>query len=134
MEREFLSARRELLAKAVNDFLDSLLTGIAPELPVAPSILEREEIVIPGGFASDEEERMVRQCNDWIIEKGLPPGEILYELADPNTGEPLAILDLVWPNGLQECYSQPVALLIDETSDTLEAANGLRSASCLVPR
>lgn len=121
--REFLSARRELLAKAANDFLDSLLTGIAPELPVAPSILEREEIVIPGGFVSDEEERMIRQCNDWIIEKGLPAGEILYELADLNTGEPLAILDLAWPNGLQECYSQPVALLIDETSDTLEAAN-----------
>lgn len=54
------------------------------------------------------------QCNDWIRQQGLPPGEFLYELADPQTGAVLATLDLAWPNGLQEGYSQPVALLIDE--------------------
>ncbi|MFQ5751538.1 MAG: hypothetical protein ACE5HI_06025, partial [bacterium] len=43
-----------------------------------------------------------------------------YELTDPRTGEPLAALDLAWPNGLQEGFSQPVALLIDEEKETEE--------------
>ena len=47
----------------------------------------------------------------------------MYELANPLTGEPLAILDLAWPNGIQEGYSQPVALLTDEGRETEEAAN-----------
>jgi hypothetical protein len=47
----------------------------------------------------------------------------MYELADPDTGEPLALIDLAWPNGLQEGYSQPVALLLDESSETEETVN-----------
>ena len=78
---------------------------------------------MPGGVASDEEERTIQQCNDWVIQKGLPDGEYMYELADPDSGEPLAILDLAWPNGLQEGYSQPIALLIDESRETMEAAS-----------
>ena len=35
-------------------------------------------------------------------------------MANETTGEPLAVLDLAWPFGLQEGFSQPVALLIDE--------------------
>ncbi len=53
----------------------------------------------------------------------MPEGEFTYEIADQVTSEPLAILDLAWPNGLQEGYSQPVALLIDEERETEEAAN-----------
>jgi hypothetical protein len=73
---------------------------------------------------SEQEERLLQACNDWVIQQGLPEGEYLYELADSLTGEPLAVLDLAWPNGLQEGYSQPVALLIDEGRETEEAANG----------
>jgi hypothetical protein len=47
----------------------------------------------------------------------------MHELADPETGEPLAVLDLAWPAGLQEGLSRPVALLIDEGRETGEAAN-----------
>ena len=54
---------------------------------------------------------------------GLPPGETLYELIEPYTGEPMAILDLAWPDGLQVGLSQPVALLIDEEKATEEAVN-----------
>ncbi len=32
-------------------------------------------------------------------------------------------IDLAWPHGLQEGYSQPVALLLDEGKETLEAAS-----------
>ena len=48
-----------------------------------------------------------------------------YELAHPESGEPLAILDLAWPNGLQEGYSNPVALLLGEEQETLQIANDL---------
>ncbi len=49
----------------------------------------------------------------------------MFELADPISGEPLAILDIAWPNGLQEGYSQPVALLIDEERETEEVVSSM---------
>lgn len=122
--RDFLAARRELLAQAANDFLDSLVKGSAPDIvAIAESILERAEALLPGTVATDEEERLIREFNQWIVGQGLPAGEYMYELADPETGEALAILDLAWPQGLQEGYSEPVALLIDEGKETEEATN-----------
>ena len=56
-------------------------------------------------------------------EQGLPEGHLQHELAHRDTGAPLAILDLAWPNGLQEGYSQPVALLLGEGQETLQVAN-----------
>ena len=50
-------------------------------------------------------------------------GLIEHELSHADTGEPLAILDLAWPNGLQEGYSAPVALLLEEPPETLRIAN-----------
>ena len=44
-------------------------------------------------------------------------------MADENTGDLLALIDLAWPEGLQEGYSQPVALLIDEDPETEEVIN-----------
>ena len=52
-----------------------------------------------------------------------PEGSYLYELADMDTGAPVAVLDLAWPTGLQEGYSQPVAVLLNEGEETLDAAN-----------
>ena len=121
--REFLDARRELLAKAANEFLDSLLRGAVPETPPTPSILEREGVVVPGGVSSEEEKQAIQRCREWLSEKGLPEGDYMYELTDPNTGDALAVVDLAWPNGLQEGYSQPIALLIDEGRETEEAVN-----------
>jgi hypothetical protein len=69
------------------------------------------------------EERLIQACNAWVVQHGLPEGEYLYELTNALTGEPLAVLDLAWPSGLQEGYSQPVAALIDESQETEEAAN-----------
>jgi hypothetical protein len=120
---DFLAARRELLAKAANDYLNSLLAAVVREIEVAAVPVELPEAVIPGGVASEEEEALLQQCNAWVTERGLPEGEYLYELVHPDTNEPLAVLDLAWPNGVQEGYSQPVALLIDETEETLDAAN-----------
>ena len=86
-------------------------------------VIERELVEVPGGIESEEEERTILDCNIWVIEQGLPEGEILYELTDENTGELMAILDLAWTDGLQERLSQPVALLINEGQETIEAVN-----------
>jgi hypothetical protein len=121
--RDFLAARRELLAKAANDFLDSLQAGFVPETQKAPSILEREVVTISSGIATEAEEQMLQECNRWVQQQGLPQGELMYELADATTGEAIAVFDLAWSNGLQEGKSQPVALLIDEGKEVEEAAN-----------
>ena len=110
---DFLAARRELLAAAANDFLDTLHRGEVPEEPVA----------IPGGIAHEEEESLLLETNQWVVGQGLPGGQFLYELADPGSGECYGILDLAWPGGLQEGLSAPVALLIDEPKETENAAN-----------
>ena len=127
---DFLSARRELLAEAANGFLDSLLASEVPEVkpavrPAEAAATEATAIAapVPGGIESEEEERRLNECNDRIAGMGLSRGEILYELCDAESGEPIAILDLAWPNGLQEGLTEPVALLIDESRDTEEAVN-----------
>ena len=34
------------------------------------------------------------ECREWLSEQGLPEGEYEFELTDPDSGEPLVILDL----------------------------------------
>ena len=119
----FLAARRELLARAANDFLDSLIQGDIPEMEPISSILERKVAVVLGNVESEEEEREIRECNEWVVRQGLPEGEYMYELCDPDSGEPSAIIDLAWPDGLQQGYSQPVALLLNEPAEVEEIVN-----------
>ncbi|HEV2851190.1 MAG TPA: DUF262 domain-containing protein [Thermoanaerobaculia bacterium] len=119
----FLEARRELLADSANRFLRSLLEGVLPEPEKAPSILDREVAAVPGRIESDDEERILRECNALMARQGLAEGELLYEIADPDSGEPLAILDLAWPEGLQPRLTQPVAILINESTETVDAAS-----------
>lgn len=121
--REFLAARRELLAKAANDFLDSLSSGTVPESQPTPPILERHAVALPGGITSEVEEQQLAACNQWVVRQGLPAGELMYELVDPVTKCPISIFDLAWANGLQPGLSQPVAILLDESQSVEEAAN-----------
>jgi len=84
---EFLFERRRLLAEAANAFLDSLVSGAVPEteMPAAAA-------GVPGGVAGEDEERMLAQLNEQMVRLGLPAGEVMYELADPQTGQPIAVL------------------------------------------
>jgi len=50
-------------------------------------------------------------------------GVISYNVADPETGAQLAVLDLVWPNGLQEELSEPVAVLLNEDAAMMSFAS-----------
>ena len=120
---EFLAARRELLAQAANKFLNSLYTGAIPEAETTPDILQREAVILPGGITNDTEEQALQACNQWVIGQQLPAGELAYNLANAESGDVIAILDLAWPDGLQPGYSQPVALLLDEDGETEAIAN-----------
>lgn len=121
---DFLDARRQLLADAANQFLDSLYKGDIPEVKEEEQTIDvTSEHYVPGSIVSEEEEELLLECNEWVIEQGLPEGEFLYEIIDTNTSSTLAILDLAWPDGLQQGFSSPVALLIDEGKETEEEAN-----------
>ena len=125
--RDFLAARRDLLAAAANRFLESLLTGspatvVADQPDSAPPAVAAT-VVAPGGVAGEAEEALIAECRAWVVAQGLPAGEYLYELADATTGAVTAILDLAWPRGLQAGLSAPAALLLDEDTTTEEAAN-----------
>ena len=124
---DFLEARRTLLADAANEFLAELLgeeeaTEELLKAPIRP-LVEEVAATVPGGVDDVEEERVLNELNRWIVAHGLPEGEYLYELAHQETGDPLAVLDLAWPEGLQQGLSDPVAVLLNEGTDTLAAAN-----------
>ena len=110
---EFLKTRRERLAQAANQLLNGLLEGSVPEVGSVGSVMDRTGAPL-GAIESEYEERVLLDAHGWVIEQGLPEGELGYQLVDEATGNLLAILDLAWPDGLQEGYSQPVAVLIDE--------------------
>jgi len=119
---DFLQARQGVLAQAANEFLNSLLTGPAPE-PTVASVSLGTTTTEPGTLMEQSEEAFVKKTNQWIAAHGLPEGEILYQLTNALTGELLALLDLAWPEGLQTGYSDPVAVLLEEDAETLEAAS-----------
>ncbi len=80
-------------------------------------------VVVRGGITSEAEEEALEELNEWIVAQGLPLGLLAYDFADSETGEQKAVFDLAWPNGIQEELSQPVAVLLNETADTLSIAS-----------
>ena len=81
--------------------------------------VERAHVV----WDSADEETQLLEINEWVVDRGLPEGEFYFEHSDPETGAPLLTIDLAWPDGLQVGLSQPIAILLNEDSETEEAAN-----------
>ena len=125
--RDFLEARRELLAAETNRRLAELLHGDLQWLEGAAKPAESSPMVaFIGGIASEvaeEEEEELETLNDWVEAQGLPRGVLAFDFADEVSGEQKAVFDLAWPNGIQEELSQPVAVLLNETTETLALAN-----------
>lgn len=119
---DFLEAREVLLAEELNRRMKDLLHGEDHWLDSSAAPPAREAIVL-GGIGSEEEEAELESINEWISSVGLPGGVIGYDIADPATGEQLAVLDLAWPNGLQEELSEPVAVLLNEDTATISFAS-----------
>lgn len=119
---EFLEARQTLLAEELNRRMEELLHGDTRWLAGAPTHpLPPKEPA--GAITSDAEEEELQALNDWIDAQGLPRGAIAFEVNSPDTGEPRAVLDLAWPNGLQQELSQPVSVLLNEGAETIAAAS-----------
>jgi len=118
---DFLDERRTLLAESANRFLSSLESGTLTEMHLESETIERE--ISLGGIATTDEEQVLLDINVWVVEQGLPEGEFSYELVDESTGELKLVLDLAWPEGIQQGYSQPVVLLIDEESEVEKRVN-----------
>jgi hypothetical protein len=115
---DFLAARRQLLAVAGNQFLDTLLKGTIPEEKPSPSILDKA----PPLFAeAEDDEKLLIELNQWVVDQGLPAGVLNYQIPDHLTPE-FEILDLAWPDDLQVNLSHAVAVLPDRRNGASEAA------------
>ncbi|MGI6285985.1 DUF262 domain-containing protein [Neomoorella humiferrea] len=116
--RDFLAERRRLLAVAANRFLDELLNGSA----AAPVAVNYSTVLNPTTAPVPVEDDEIRALIEWVKLNGLPKPELDFEVCSP-TGEVLTIVDLAWPAGVQEGYSQPVALVLQEDKDQNKILN-----------
>src|SRR5690606_22988878 len=107
--RDFLDARKELLAAATNACLASLLHDDVSLLDGGRPTRTADRVLL-GGIASEDEARELESLNDWVVGQGFARGEMAFDHVDPDTGEQRAILDLVWPNGVQAELTEPVAI------------------------
>jgi hypothetical protein len=116
---DFLTARRQLLAQAGNEFLDTLLKGSIPEGKPALSVLEKVAPLV--SEVEEDEEKLLIELNQWVVSQGLPSGVLNYQIPDQSNQE-FEILDVAWPDGMQMNLSQPVAVLPDGRNGASEAA------------
>jgi hypothetical protein len=120
--RDFLEARKALLAAEVNRFMEELLHEDLRWLSGPPAAIPTIASIV-GGITSEAEEDELERVNEWMETNGLPPGVLAYDLADASTGEQKAVLDLAWPSGIQEELSQPVVILLGEGAETIAIAS-----------
>jgi len=130
--REFISERRTLLCNEINERLTDLLHGEMLWAMESSSRNEgrlQEDVIVTN---NDDIEYLIQQIDDWVAEHSLPSGEKQYNCSDETSGEQLAIFDIAWPNGIQEGYSQPIALLLNDTSSLeFAASKGFRCFSSI---
>jgi len=119
--REFLEARKGLLAEETNKRMAELLHGELNWLDgpiVTPTIR-----TINVGIETEAEEKELMEVNKWVEDQNLHKGIISYDFTDVESGEQKAIFDLAWPDGIQEELSQPVALMLNEQNEVLSFAS-----------
>ena len=120
--RDFLEARKVLLADEVNHRMEELLHGDIRWLTGPKETVPAADGVI-GGISSEEEEMQLEVLNNWMEAQGLPRGVLAYDFADTATGQQKAVFDLAWPRGIQAELSQPVVVLLNEGSQTIAIAS-----------
>ncbi|MDR3357792.1 MAG: DUF262 domain-containing protein [Desulfovibrio sp.] len=122
----FLNARKELLAEELNRHMEDLLHGDTRWLSNAAAM--PDESVVGDGLGDEEEDAQLEDLNAWMVAQNLPRGILSFDLTEPETGQQRAVIDLVWPRGILENLTQPVAVLLNEKPGTVALANeyGLR--------
>jgi hypothetical protein len=119
---KFLKGRQELLAAETNKRMEELLHGDTRWLE--DGLAARPDLVSAGGgITTEAEEEELQALNEWVAAQGLPRGELAYDFADQESGRQQAVFDLAWPNGIQEELSEPVAVLLNESGDTIALAS-----------
>ena len=121
--RDFLEARKALLAAEANRYLADLLHGDSRWLSAAGTQIGEPTPTLPGGIDSEAEEAELETLNDWLAVRDLPRGHLAFDHADPATGAQTAVFDLAWPDGLQPGLTGPVAVLLNETAEVLAIAS-----------
>lgn len=120
---DFLEARKELLAAEANRRFALLLHGDTKWIAEPAKVSTASKAELAGSVSGLEEEAELRSINDWVVTQGFSKGVIAYDHSNVETGEQIAIFDLVWPNGLQEELSEPVAVLLNESEETIALAS-----------
>lgn len=120
--RDFLEARKSLLAAELNRRMEELLHGDTRWLSTA-ALVSTSSAAATGGISSEHEDAEIATLNQWVVSQGLRQGTIAFDLSDPESGEQKAVLDLAWPLGIQEELTQPVAVLLNEESTTISVAS-----------
>ena len=118
--RDFLEARKILLAAEVNKRMEELLHGESRWLAGPAATVP---IAVGGGTTGEEEAQQIEELNDWMASHGLPRGMVDFDFSDPSTGEQKAVFDLAWPVGIQEELSEPVVVLLNEPTETIAIAS-----------
>ncbi|GAA4860672.1 DUF262 domain-containing protein [Pseudonocardia benzenivorans] len=124
--REFLAARRELLARDADAFSEELLTGSRPWTGGE----ELKPIVV----APDDDERDARVAQikglvEEFAEMGFAAPSLDAEISDPDTGRVLAVAEAFWADGLQPGQDKAVILELDPEEADLAR---LAELECLV--
>ena len=116
--REFLTARRELLANAANGFLDSLLAGSADELALIKLTPVEDE-------DTTERNTDLSKLLIELAEYGVCAPELTVEVYHPETQEMLGIAEAFWPNGFQPGIGEPIILEMDKREVDVEKMGDL---------
>ncbi len=114
--RDFLAARRELLAKTANEHLDGLLHAPATE---APLDLPAEIGALEGAGIGEAIEPAVAELSIWATDHGFGTPVFEREIVDPENQELIVVGDAVWPNGVQEGLTEPVCLELDASAEVM---------------
>lgn len=110
--RDFLDARRELLAEAAQSFLTELRSATIPATAV-----ELQPLSVLGEEADDARTAQVRDLVTELTRLGCAQPDTDAEIADPRTGRQLSVAEALWVDGLQTGQGNPVILDLD-TEDT----------------
>lgn len=108
--RDFLAARRQLLAEAMNNVLNELWHG------TSTADLERTEPA--AGTTTDQPLEVVQLVQD-LADMGLAYGEAQAEVRNQESGDLVCIAEAYWADGLQPGMSAPVVLELDGNADEL---------------
>lgn len=106
--RDFLEARRQLLADAANGFLNELRGGTA-----ASQAARLTPMTVIAEDEGDMRAVNVRELVVYLRALGYMEPLLDSEIADPETGAVLAIAEAHWPDGLQSGQGNAVVLELD---------------------